>query len=41
LLAQAEQELLSAGVHCTAETVAHTLPLFDEIQGRIARSERP
>jgi phosphonoacetaldehyde hydrolase len=41
LLAQAEQELRSAGAHYTAETVAHTLPLLDEIQGRIARGERP
>jgi phosphonoacetaldehyde hydrolase len=41
LLAQAEQELRSAGAHYTAETVAHTLPLLDEIQGRVARGERP
>jgi phosphonoacetaldehyde hydrolase len=41
LLAQAEQELRSAGAHYTAETVAHTLPLLDEIQRRIARGERP
>jgi glycine/D-amino acid oxidase-like deaminating enzyme len=36
-----EQELRSAGAHYTAETVAHTLPLLDEIQGRIGRGERP
>lgn len=41
LLAQAEQELRSAGAHYTAETVAHTLPLLEEIQGRIASGERP
>ena len=41
LLACAEQELRSAGAHYTAETVAHTLPLLDEIEGRIAAGERP
>jgi phosphonoacetaldehyde hydrolase len=41
LLASAEQELRSAGAHYTAETVAHTLPLLDEIEHRIANGERP
>jgi thioredoxin reductase len=41
LLAQAVQELQSAGAHYTAETVAHALPLLDEIDSRIARDERP
>jgi hypothetical protein len=33
--------LQSAGAHYTAETVAHALPLLDEIDSRIARDERP
>jgi phosphonoacetaldehyde hydrolase len=41
LLASAEQELRSAGAHYTAETVAHTLPLLDEIEHRIANGEHP
>ncbi len=41
LLACADQELRSAGAHYTAETVAHTLPLLDEIERRIANGERP
>jgi phosphonoacetaldehyde hydrolase len=41
LLAHAEQELRSAGAHYTAETVAHTLPILDEIARRIAGGERP
>jgi phosphonoacetaldehyde hydrolase len=41
LLACAEQELRAAGAHYTAETVAHTLPVLDEIAERIARGERP
>jgi phosphonoacetaldehyde hydrolase len=41
LLAGADEELRSAGAHYTAETVAHTLPLLDEIEHRIAIGERP
>ncbi len=41
LLACAEQELRSAGAHYTAETVAHALPVLDEIAERIAHGERP
>jgi phosphonoacetaldehyde hydrolase len=41
LLACAEQELRSAGAQYTAETVAHILPILDEITERIARGERP
>jgi phosphonoacetaldehyde hydrolase len=41
LLACAELELRSAGAHYTAETVAHVLPILDEITKRIARGERP
>jgi phosphonoacetaldehyde hydrolase len=41
LLACAEQELRVAGAHYTAETVAHALPLLDEIERRIANGERP
>lgn len=37
----AEQELRSAGAHYTAETVAHALPLLDEIERRIANGEHP
>jgi phosphonoacetaldehyde hydrolase len=41
LLASAELELRAVGAHYTAETVAHTLPLLDEIEHRIANGERP
>jgi phosphonoacetaldehyde hydrolase len=41
LLAGAEQELRSAGAHYIAETVAHTLPLLDEIERRVSNGERP
>jgi phosphonoacetaldehyde hydrolase len=41
LLACAEQDLRSAGAHYTAETVAYTLPILDEIAQRIAGGERP
>jgi phosphonoacetaldehyde hydrolase len=41
LLARAEQELRAAGAHYTAETVAHALPVLDEIERRIAGGERP
>jgi phosphonoacetaldehyde hydrolase len=39
-LACAEQELRAAGAHYTAETVAHALPVLDEIERRIAGRER-
>ena len=41
LLACAEQELRAAGAHYTAETVAHALPLLDEIERRITDGECP
>ncbi len=41
LLTSADEELRAAGAHYTAETVAHTLPLLDEIEHRIASGERP
>jgi len=41
LLACAEQELRAAGAHYTAETVAHALPLLDEIERRITNQECP
>jgi phosphonoacetaldehyde hydrolase len=41
LLTCAEQEFRSAGAHYTAETVAHTLPVLEEIAERIAHGERP
>jgi phosphonoacetaldehyde hydrolase len=41
LLSCAEQELNAVGAHYTAETVAHTLPILDEIAERIAGGERP
>src|ERR1700678_2029337 len=40
LLARADGELRSAGAHYTAETVAHALPMLDEIERRIASAER-
>jgi phosphonoacetaldehyde hydrolase len=41
LLTCAERELRSAGAHYTSETVAHVLPILDEIGERIASGERP
>jgi phosphonoacetaldehyde hydrolase len=41
LLDCADLELRSAGAHYTAETLAHVLPILDEITERIARGERP
>ncbi len=41
LLDCADLELRSAGAHYTAETVAHVLPILEEITERIARGERP
>jgi len=34
-------ELTQAGAHYTAESVAHILPVLDEIEGRILRGDRP
>jgi phosphonoacetaldehyde hydrolase len=41
LLACAESELRSAGAHYTAETLAHVLPILDDITEKIGRGERP
>jgi phosphonoacetaldehyde hydrolase len=41
LLNKAEHELRAAGADYTAETVAHTLSILDEIERRIAIGERP
>jgi phosphonoacetaldehyde hydrolase len=41
LLTCAEQDLRAAGAHYTSETVAHVLPILDEIAERIASGERP
>lgn len=41
LLAVAEQELVSAGAHFTAESVAHILPVLDEIERRIRAGDLP
>jgi len=41
ILAKAERELAQAGAHYTAESVAHIMPILDEIERRILRGERP
>lgn len=41
LLASSARELHAAGAHYTAETVAQTLPILDEIAHRIGAGERP
>jgi phosphonoacetaldehyde hydrolase len=41
LLAAAEGELRSAGAHFTAQSIAHVLPLLDEIERRIINGEKP
>jgi phosphonoacetaldehyde hydrolase len=41
LLDTAAKDLLTSGAHYTAESVAHVLPILDEIEGRIASGERP
>ena len=41
LLAQADAELRQAGAHYTAESVAHVLPIIDEIEHRIVKGEYP
>jgi phosphonoacetaldehyde hydrolase len=41
LLSKAEHKLRAAGADYTAETIAHTLPILDEIERRIAIGERP
>jgi len=41
LIAAAEGELKAAGAHYTAESVAHVLPVIDEIESRAAAGELP
>jgi len=41
LISAANAELQAAGAHYTAESVAHILPILDEIAGRIAAGELP
>ena len=41
LLARAGEELKSAGAHYTAESIAHVVPLLEEIESRIAAGEYP
>jgi phosphonoacetaldehyde hydrolase len=41
LIAHAEDELRLAGAHYTAESIAHVLPILDEIEHRIADGEVP
>jgi phosphonoacetaldehyde hydrolase len=41
LLGKADEEFRAAGAHFTAESVADTLPLLDEIERRIADGEFP
>jgi phosphonoacetaldehyde hydrolase len=40
-ISNAEQELRSAGAHFTAESIAHILPILDEIERRIKSGEIP
>jgi phosphonoacetaldehyde hydrolase len=40
-IAAADAELKAAGAHLTAESIAHILPLLDEIEGRIVAGELP
>ena len=41
LIAQADEELRQAGAHYTAESIAHVLPVLDEIERRIVSGELP
>lgn len=41
LITYANDELMQAGAHYTAESVAHIMPVLDEIEARIMRGERP
>jgi phosphonoacetaldehyde hydrolase len=41
LIARAGTELMSAGAHYTAESVAHVMPVLEEIEARILRGECP
>jgi phosphonoacetaldehyde hydrolase len=41
IMARAEEELTRAGAHYLAESVAHILPVLNEIEIRISRGERP
>ena len=40
-IGEAEQEMHAAGAHYVVETVAHVLPILDEIERRMARGEGP
>jgi phosphonoacetaldehyde hydrolase len=41
LIAHADAELRRAGAHYIAESVAHVLPILDEIERRIAKGDHP
>jgi phosphonoacetaldehyde hydrolase len=41
LIARAAVELRQAGAHYTAESIAHVLPILNEIESRIGRGEAP
>lgn len=41
LLTEADKELRLTGAHYTAETVAHVMPILDEIEQRITQGELP
>jgi phosphonoacetaldehyde hydrolase len=41
IMARAGEELTHAGAHYTPESVAHIMPVLDEIEARIRRGERP
>ena len=41
IMARAGEELTHSGAHYTAESVAHIMPVLDEIEARIHRGERP
>jgi phosphonoacetaldehyde hydrolase len=41
IVARAAKELTHAGAHYTAESVAHIMPVLNEIEARIRRGERP
>lgn len=41
MMAHAGDELTRSGAHYTAESVAHIMPILDEIEARILRGERP
>ena len=41
IIARAGEELTHAGAHYTAESVAHIMPIIEEIEARIRRGEQP